>query len=223
MKLKLPYEGYVYLSSPFGYRTINGQKDYHKGIDLVGRSTKRILAPCDGKIGMSVIITDKSNKTWEWGNFVRLDTADGYRVYMCHMARRDVKIGDVVKAGDPIGVEGNTGYSFGSHCHFELRRGNVSINPCPFLGIENKAGTTYYNTFKEEDDMTKDEILDTIGDAWIADINDLQKYAPWAVEDVKELIRKNIINGGTPNDQNAEDINMFLSDIKTIIAVKRMF
>ena len=41
----------------------------------------------------------------------------------------------------PVGVQGNTGYSFGEHCHFEVRKNNVSINPAPLLGIENKIGT----------------------------------------------------------------------------------
>jgi hypothetical protein len=61
--------------------------------------------------------------------------------YYCHLLKRLVSVGRRVEAGQHIGVEGNTGYSFGSHCHFEVRENGVSIDPAPFLGIPNKAGT----------------------------------------------------------------------------------
>lgn len=141
-QLRLPYKhGTVKVTSPFGPRVLNGASDVHKGLDLVG-SNKTIVAPCDGYVAVSTIITNKSNKTWEWGNYVRIDTDDGYRIYMCHMSERKVKAGVRVKAGDVIGVEGNTGYSFGSHCHFEVRtKAGTSVNPAPFLGIQNGVGT----------------------------------------------------------------------------------
>lgn len=218
MKMKLPYEGKVYISSPFGLRTVNGEQNLHRGIDIVGKSNKRILAPCDGIIKTSMIITDHSNRTWEWGNFVRLDTEDGLRVFMCHMSRRCVKAGDAVKAGELIGYEGNTGYSFGSHCHFEVRRGDISLNPCQFLSIENEAGKTYINTFKE-DDMTGDQILKAIGDVEVKEYNDLPA---WAKPLMRELLDKGIVNGGTTVEDNPDDINLYLSDIKVLHIIKRM-
>lgn len=140
MKMNLPYKsGKVTLTSHFGWRTLNGQKDYHKGVDLSG-TDKTLVAPCDGVIGSSTIITDKSNLTWQWGNYIRIDTPDGLKIFMCHMAARKVKVGQKVKAGDVVGVEGDTGYSFGSHCHFEVRKNGVSVDPTPYLGIPNEWG-----------------------------------------------------------------------------------
>lgn len=140
MKMNLPYQsGKVTLTSHFGWRTLNGQRDYHKGVDLSG-TDKTLVAPCDGVIGSSTIITDKSNLTWQWGNYIRIDTADGLKIFMCHMAARKVKVGQKVKAGDVVGIEGNTGYSFGSHCHFEVRKNGVSVDPTPYLGIPNEWG-----------------------------------------------------------------------------------
>jgi murein DD-endopeptidase MepM/ murein hydrolase activator NlpD len=47
-----------------------------------------------------------------------------------------------VKIGDYLGIEGNTGYSFGNHCHFEVRdRAGNSLNPAGFLYIPNAVGT----------------------------------------------------------------------------------
>lgn len=140
MKMNLPYQsGKVTLTSHFGWRTLNGQRDYHKGVDLSG-TDKTLVAPCDGVIGSSTIITDKSNLTWQWGNYIRIDTADGLKIFMCHMAARKVKVGQKVKAGDVVGIEGNTGYSFGSHCHFEVRKNGESVDPTPYLGIRNEWG-----------------------------------------------------------------------------------
>lgn len=142
----LPYHsGSVIVTSCFGWRTLNRVQDYHKGIDLCG-SDKTLVSPCGGVIGSSMIIYDKSNTTWEWGNYIRIDRADGIQIFMCHMAERKVAVGQVVKAGDIVGIEGNTGYSFGSHCHFEVRKNGVSVDPTPYLGIANASGTYQVNT-----------------------------------------------------------------------------
>ena len=170
MKMNLPYKsGKVTLTSHFGWRTLNGQRDYHKGVDLSG-TDKTLVAPCDGVIGSSTIITDKSNLTWQWGNYIRIDTADGLKIFMCHMAARKVKVGQKVKAGDVVGIEGNTGYSFGSHCHFEVRKSGESVDPTPYLGIPNEWGqydikaapkepTVYKNSY-DKDGITYTRVKD---------------------------------------------------------------
>ena len=135
------YSGIYKVTSPFGPRILNGQPDDHKGIDVVGITNKTITAVASGVVGESTIITDRKNRTWEWGNYVRIDGDDGLSYYYCHMDKRLVVPGQRVKAGDHIGIEGNTGYSFGRHCHFEVRRNGVSINPAPVLGIPNAVGT----------------------------------------------------------------------------------
>lgn len=156
MKMNLPYKsGKVTLTSHFGWRTLNGQRDYHKGVDLSG-TDKTLVAPCDGVIGSSTIITDKSNLTWQWGNYIRIDTSDGLKIFMCHMAQRKVKIGQKVKAGDVVGIEGNTGYSFGSHCHFEVRKNGESVDPTPYLGIPNEWGQYDVKAAPKEPAVYKD-------------------------------------------------------------------
>ena len=131
--MRLPYKsGTVELTSRFGLRWLFGKPEDHKGIDLVG-TEKVLTAPCDGVIGSSTIITDTSNRTWEWGNYIRIDTPDGLQIFMCHMAQRKVKVGDRVKAGDEVGIEGSTGKSTGNHCHFEIRKNGKSVNPLNYI------------------------------------------------------------------------------------------
>lgn len=143
------FEGEFKVTSPYGWRILNGKRDNHKGIDLVGISSPTVFAPCDGVIGASTIVTDKSNRTWEWGNYVRLDTdSGGYSIFMCHLAKRYVKKGQKVKKGDRIGVMGCTGHCVpagakGTHTHFEVRKKgtSVTVDPAIFIGIPNKVGT----------------------------------------------------------------------------------
>lgn len=160
-KLLLPYNGKVKVESRYGYRILNGETNWHNGIDLVGMDSKVIISPCDGVVRSSTIITDKTNKTWEWGNYIRID-CENVSIFLCHLSERYVNVGDNVKAGQPIGKEGNTGYSFGSHCHFETRRNGTPFDPTALLHINNGYGIV--------------ENEKTIGHDWS------EKSIKWAIE-----------------------------------------
>lgn len=150
--MKLPFEkGAVRVTSPYGSRILNGKADQHDGIDLVGVYTDRVVAACSGMVAVSTIITDKSNTTWQWGNYVRVDGDDGKKYYYCHLASRAVKAGQRVEEGDHIGIMGNTGYSFGKHLHFAVRTGSGSrLNPATTLGIANAVGTVNQPDYRGE-------------------------------------------------------------------------
>ena len=156
-ELLLPYDGRVEFESRYGYRELNGKTVWHNGIDLVGIDSKTILSPCEGTVKSSTIITDTNDNTWEWGNYVRIDYKD-ISIYLCHMSKRLVEVGDHVYPGHPIGIEGNTGYSFGSHCHFECRRNNCPINPCDLLGIFNGYGIYQNEEIEGIHEWSKDAV-----------------------------------------------------------------
>lgn len=138
--MQLPYKGDVRVSSPFGWRTMNGERVYHKGIDLVG-TEKTVRAVVGGVVGQSILITDPKNRTSEWGNYVRVDGEDGRLYYYCHLSKRLVDRGAKVAVGDAIGIEGSTGKSTGSHLHFEVRENGKSIDPTTIICIRNAVGT----------------------------------------------------------------------------------
>lgn len=137
--MRLPYQGEVRVSSPFGWRMLGGKRVYHKGIDLVG-ADKTVRAVVGGVVGQSIMITDPTNRTSEWGNYVRIDGEDGRLYYYCHLTERLVSRGQRVSAGDVLGIEGSTGKSTGSHLHFEVRESGKSVNPTAILGIKNIVG-----------------------------------------------------------------------------------
>lgn len=180
--MRLPYAApnHVRVSSAYGHRVdpITGAVNtWHSGIDLVGMDNKVLVAPVGGVVLVSQIVTDPSNRTSEWGNYVCIRGDDGYLYYLCHMESRAVFANHRVEEGDFIGFEGSTGYSTGSHCHFEVRDASgKAIDPTKLLGIENKAGNLYVvpeEKESEEDIMAK---LDNKPNAWS------EEAVTWAVE-----------------------------------------
>lgn len=142
----------VRLTSPYGNRTLDGKTNFHSGYDLVGIGSTDVTAAVGGRVAVSRIITDKTNLTWQWGNYVCVLGTDGRYYYYCHLASRAVNKGDTVKVGDKLGVMGSTGYSFGAHLHFEVRGkdGKTTVSPEGILGIPNAAGIYTLPTLDED-------------------------------------------------------------------------
>lgn len=105
-------------TSHFGPR----RRRFHYGLDLAQPTGEPIYAAFDGVVRIS-----KRNKSY--GHLVILHHANGLETYYAHMSKRLVSVGDQVKSGDVIGLCGNTGRSFGSHLHFEVRYMGNAINP----------------------------------------------------------------------------------------------
>lgn len=142
----LPYNGRFRLTSIQGPRVDPFTKEPdvpHNGIDLVGLDSKYLLAPCEGEVIMSRIVTDPASATSAWGNYVTLRDNYGRQIIMAHLSQRLVTVGQRVKVGEHIGVEGSTGRSSGSHCHFEVRAidGTTKLNAAEYIGIKNIVGT----------------------------------------------------------------------------------
>lgn len=142
--------------SRYGY-TRGGGKTWHGGLDIGGLDDARIRMPgyngksISGTVVTARIVTDKSNKTWEWGWYVcvKLDanqTPDAVNyLYFCHCSKLLVKVGQKVKTGDVLAIVGQTGNAAGTwtHCHLEVRATATGkgLDPTAYAGIPNKAGT----------------------------------------------------------------------------------
>ena len=90
-----PYKGGKFrVTSTYGTRTLNGTTQAHNGLDLVGESSKELLALCDGTIIQSRIVPKSTGDlTWQWGNYVCLQADTGERIFYCHLSERLVKQG----------------------------------------------------------------------------------------------------------------------------------
>jgi murein DD-endopeptidase MepM/ murein hydrolase activator NlpD len=105
-------------SSHYGPR----RRRFHYGLDLALPTGEPIYAAFDGVVRIS-----KRNKSY--GHLVIIHHANGLETYYAHMSKRNVSAGDHVKSGDIIGLCGNTGRSYGSHLHFEIRYMGQAMNP----------------------------------------------------------------------------------------------
>jgi len=70
-----------------------------------------------------------------FGRLVVVRHYNGLETYYAHLHRIKVKSGDVVDAGEVIGLGGNSGHSTGSHLHFEVRFKGVPINPSHLIAV----------------------------------------------------------------------------------------
>ena len=95
-----------------------GSRGYHQGVDIAAPSGTPIYASDAG----TVITAEYHHHPQSWGNYVVIDHGNGYKTLYAHMTNYVVQMGDTVEQGQLIGYVGSTGYSFGSHCHFEMYR-----------------------------------------------------------------------------------------------------
>ncbi|WP_294449060.1 M23 family metallopeptidase [uncultured Gemmiger sp.] len=96
----------------------------HKGADIVAPAGTPIIAADSGKIEYA----GWHNHPYGYGNYVIIDHGNGWKTLYGHMSAFAVSTGDAVKAGQVIGYVGNTGYSFGNHCHFEMYYNNSLVS-----------------------------------------------------------------------------------------------
>lgn len=121
---------YYRYSSEFGWRTLNGQPDYHLGLDIACAQNTKILAANGGTVLVST-------EHWSYGNYVLIDHGGGMATLYAHMTSRAVSAGETVAAGQVIGYVGNTGNSYGHHLHFEVRENGQVQQPRNYISGPN--------------------------------------------------------------------------------------
>ena len=132
-----PYNGKFRVSQPY-------KGTAHDGLDLVGVDSKEIHSTVNGVVEVAGW-ENVANRKQGFGLYVRIKKADSNdRYYYGHLSAIKTKVGATVKIGDVIGIEGSSGKSTGSHCHYCVR-GNCSKkeirNVCDISGIPNAIGT----------------------------------------------------------------------------------
>lgn len=116
------------LLSGFGYRIHPVYKvpKMHAGIDFTAPRGTPIQSTGNGKVV-------RAGYGSGYGKRVMIDHGYGYKTLYGHMDRIDVKVGDVVKRGQAIGIVGSTGVSTAPHCHYEVVYKGNKIDPIQFV------------------------------------------------------------------------------------------
>lgn len=220
----IPFDnGKVRVTQGFNY-------GWHNGMDLVGVDSWQLVAIGDGIIRSAVNLDVHYtapltyDRTREWGTYVRLDLNDGTIVYYCHMQPNSltVKPGQYVTKGTPLGIMGNSGYSLGAHCHFEIRNsGNVvtpTTNTATYTKIPNAVGT-YSNESEDDEPMTAEEKkeFEKLQSDFYALKKDYDKHTrvkygyvdknmpEWAREDITYLNQQGILQGDEKGNLQLSD------------------
>lgn len=131
-----------YVSSPYGWRTIWGQPNWHRGIDIAPShiywkpspryegTPAYVVAAAAGKV-----VKAEYNPSYGW--FALIQHGGGYATLYAHLHERPaVSVGQTVVPGQRVGIVGSTGQSTGPHLHFEIRLNTKTTNPLDYPYID---------------------------------------------------------------------------------------
>jgi len=130
-----PTDMFVRVTSKFGPR----RSRMHNGIDLKVNTGDTIRSAFDGKVRI------KGYDRRGYGNYLVIRHPNGLETVYGHLSKIVVNENDIVRAGEPIGLGGNTGRSTGSHLHFETRILGLAIDPAHIFDFEN--GISHENKY----------------------------------------------------------------------------
>ena len=116
----------------------------HKGLDIKVYIGDTIRAAFSGKVRI------KKYERAGYGKYLVIRHNNGLETIYGHMSDWLVEENQVVKAGQPIGLGGNTGRSTGSHLHFETRLCGVALNTALLFDFVNQDVTADYYMFRKE-------------------------------------------------------------------------
>lgn len=119
--------GSYVLTTAFGETGSLWSSGQHTGLDFAAPTGTPVVAAGAGVVTLE-------HPDWA-GNLVRIDHGGGVETWYAHLASTDLVTGDVVAAGDPVGLVGDLGNTTGPHLHFEVRLDGSSYDPAPVIGL----------------------------------------------------------------------------------------
>jgi len=132
-----PVVGEVEFTSGFGVRSdpFLGRPAMHTGLDFRAATGDPARVTANGKV---------VSAGWSggYGRMVEVDHGNGLSTRYGHLSEINVKVGEIVKLGQVIGLVGSTGRSTGPHLHYETRIDGEAVDPQKFLraGVRLSAG-----------------------------------------------------------------------------------
>ena len=129
------------ITDKFGYSPRRARA--HLGIDIKVKTGDTIRAAFDGKVRIS------RYERRGYGHYLVIRHPNGLETVYGHLSKKLVGENEIVHAGDPIGLGGNTGRSTGSHLHFETRILGQAINPALMFDFPHQTAVTDYYVYSK--------------------------------------------------------------------------
>lgn len=127
-------------TSGFAFRSYR----YHFGVDINLETGDTVRCAFDGKVRIA-----QRSKTY--GFVVVIRHNNGLETYYAHLSKLLVKPGEEMESGMVLGLGGNTGHSFGSHLHFEIRFRGVALDPTYLINFKTQTlQTDTYNLTRSD-------------------------------------------------------------------------
>jgi len=118
------------VTSRFGYRIhpITKKKKFHRGIDLKAKKKTPVFATADG-----IVTYVQSRNIGDFGRVIKIQHNYGFETIYAHLNKTNVKVGDIIRKNQEIGLSGNSGRSTAAHLHYEIKYASKVLNPKEFI------------------------------------------------------------------------------------------
>lgn len=164
----MPVKGQIL--SNFGMR----HRRMHTGTDIRLNSGDTVRSAFDGKVRVAKRFNG-------YGNLVLVRHSNGLETIYAHLKQIKVKVNDMVKAGDMVGLGGRTGRATCNHLHFETRIFGEPFDPNKYIDLEQATLRTdqlYYKNKQVETDLKNFQRKPVLNanNQWIASANGSSKH-----------------------------------------------
>lgn len=139
------------VTSNYGYR--KAFRRVHKGLDIKVYVGDTIVSAYDGVV--RIVAFERGG----YGNYVVVRHNNGLETVYGHLSRQLVSEGQQVRSGEPIGLGGNTGFSKGSHLHFEVLFLGKTIDPALMFDFPNQDIVSDFFTFYRDEDHGRTRLM----------------------------------------------------------------
>ena len=180
------------IGSPYGIRSHR----LHRGVDVNVIKDEPVVAAYPGEVTMS-----RYNKGG-YGHYVLIKHPNGIETLYAHLSKRLLSVGDKVFPGDIVGLAGNSGRSSAAHLHFEIRFGEVNIDPTTVIDFPHwslKPGVNNFSMKKARNEHRKIQAQLRDNNYYIVQAGDSQgDVANWFNISIESLCRINDLKPGAP-------------------------
>ena len=180
------------IGSPYGIRSHR----LHRGVDVNVIKNEPVVAAYPGEVTMS-----RYNKGG-YGHYVLIKHPNGIETLYAHLSKRLLSVGDKVFPGDIVGLAGNSGRSSAAHLHFEIRFGEVNIDPTTVIDFPHwslKPGVNNFSMKKARNEHRKIQAQLRDNNYYVVQAGDSQgDVANWFNISIESLCRINDLKPGAP-------------------------
>ncbi|MCJ7804836.1 M23 family metallopeptidase [Patescibacteria group bacterium] len=109
------------------FKVNQGYSGFHRGVDLEGNLGDPVYSIMNGMVE-SVFYS-----RFSYGNHIIVNHGSGFKSLYAHLGKIVVQLGQEVDKNTVLGTVGSTGWSTGSHLHFEVYDNDRTFNPLTIL------------------------------------------------------------------------------------------